>query len=259
MTRGQHETTASFEAGVAPHVEARWAEEFIMELRLGSVAGTEIGAALAEVESYCADSGEQAIDAFGPPIDYARALNLETSAVQSPRRILAGVLPTLAQLAGMSAVVWSAPALARGDDLALTMGMIINMVILALTLGAISLWSEPVLRLILFRPWIAWVVFMVVITAAVVPVATLREPVLTVAAAAALGGGTLVLLVGLAGEIAQTRRASRQNGQDVLAAPLEGSGRVMMRARRGRWLSGLRIALIPAATVVLAAVGFFLA
>lgn len=249
MTMERHDT-ASFEGRVAPHVDPRWAEEFIMELRLSGVAGTEIGAALAEVESYCADSGEEAADAFGPAIDYARALDLEASAAQSPRRILAGLVPILVQLAGMMGVVWSVPALARGEDLAVTAGMVINVVALALALGAMSLWAQPVLRLIAFRPWIAWVVLMVAFTVIVVPVVTLRAPVFAVAPAWALGCGVLVLLAGLAGDIAQARRASAQEGQDVLAAPLEGAGPVQRRSRRSRWMTGARLMLIPAATVV---------
>lgn len=259
MTMLGHDTKASFETRVAPHVGPRWAEEFIMELRLGGVAGTEIGAALAEVESYCAESGEEALDAFGPAIDYARALDLETSAAQSPRRILAGVLPVLIQLAGMTAVVWSAPALARGEGLAVTVGMVINVAALAIALGVMSLWPQPILRLIAFRPWIAWVVLMVTMTVIVVPVVTIRLPVFTLPAAAALGCGVVVILAGVAGDVVQTKRASAQDGQDVLAAPLEGPGTVERRSRHSRWLTGVRMMLIPAATVVLGVVGVLLA
>lgn len=259
MTMSRHDTKASFETRVAPHVDPRWAEQFIIELRLGGVAGTEIGAALAEVESYCAESGDEARDAFGPARDDARALDLETSAAQSPRRILAGALPVLIQLVGMMAVVWSAPALARGEDLAVTAGMAINAAALTIGLGVMSRWPQPILRLIAFRPWIAWVVVMVAMAVIVVPVVTIRVPMFTVAAAAALGGGVVVILAGLTGDVVQTRRASAQDGQDVLAAPLEGPGTVERRSRHGRWLTGARMMLIPAGTVVLGVVGVLLA
>ena len=41
-----------------PHVEQDWAEAFLLELRLRGVGGRRIGAALAEVEAHCAESGE---------------------------------------------------------------------------------------------------------------------------------------------------------------------------------------------------------
>src|SRR5699024_86907 len=128
--------------------------------------------------------------------------------------------------------------------------LVINVIVLAPALGAVSLWTQPVLRLIAFRPRIAWVVLMVAITVAVVPVVTLPAPVVAVAPAWALGCGILVLLAGLAGDIARTRRASAQEGQDVLATPLEGPEPADRRSRRSRWMTAVRLMLIPAATVV---------
>lgn len=55
----------ALEQELAPHIEPRWSEDFILELRLRGVAGDHIGAALAEADSHCAESGESAEEAFG--------------------------------------------------------------------------------------------------------------------------------------------------------------------------------------------------
>lgn len=249
----------SLEQELAPHVEKRWAENFNLELRLAGVAGTDIGAALAEVESHCAESGDDAADAFGPAIDYARELDLPRSEAQSHRRILVGVLPTLIQLAGMTAVVWSAPALELGEGLSATSGMLISLVVLATVLGVISLRPEPVLRLVVFRPWLAWVAMMAVMAAVVVPIVMMQQQAFAVPAAAALVCGAIVLLAGLVWDLLASGRASAETDEDILVAPLEGSEATQQRSRNGRWLSAARILLIPAATVVLATVGVILA
>ena len=57
---------------LAPHVDPAWAEAMLIELRLQGVAGSDIGAALSEVESHCAEGGTAARDSFGDPTDYAR-------------------------------------------------------------------------------------------------------------------------------------------------------------------------------------------
>lgn len=57
-----------------PHIDTRWSTDFVLALRERNVPGTDIGDALAHVESFCADSGESASDAFGDPAEYAASL-----------------------------------------------------------------------------------------------------------------------------------------------------------------------------------------
>lgn len=52
---------------IAPHVAAAWTEQLLLELRLRDVQGAAIGAALAEVESHCAESGEPRIGGVRRP------------------------------------------------------------------------------------------------------------------------------------------------------------------------------------------------
>ena len=58
---------------LAPHMEMTWAEGLCFEKRLLGVKGSHIGAALPEVKPHCAESGQSALLAFGPPVGYARS------------------------------------------------------------------------------------------------------------------------------------------------------------------------------------------
>lgn len=71
------------EARLAPHVDAKWSNDFIVALRLAEVAGQDIGAALTEVDDYVAASGQTAQQAFGDPTAYAYSLDLPRDPGQS--------------------------------------------------------------------------------------------------------------------------------------------------------------------------------
>ncbi|MDO4242206.1 MAG: hypothetical protein Q4C85_00315 [Actinomyces sp.] len=51
-----------------------YVDELILQLRLLGVPGDRVGQVLAETESHLAESGEDPIETFGPPRDYAREL-----------------------------------------------------------------------------------------------------------------------------------------------------------------------------------------
>lgn len=246
--------TQSFEAEVAPHVDPRWAEDFILELRVSGVSGADVGAALAEVESHCAESGAEAEEIFGPATEYARGLGLDPDPAQSTRHIVAAVLPTAVQLLGMMAVTRAMLFLTRGDAVPVTVGALVSAAALIVALGVVTWQAEAVLRLVAFRPWTAWLAGMGMIAATVVPVVALRQPVTTVPTGAAIIGGSAVLLAGVIWEIARIRRDPGESGQDVLAAPLEQPAAIAQRTRQGRWVTALRVALIPLWTIVLSAI-----
>lgn len=250
MRRTGSRTTAAFEEVVAPHVDRRWAETFILELRLRGVAGADIGAALAEVESHCAESGASATDSVGPPIDYARSLPLPTAPQQGARSTLLGALPTLVQLLGMMLVLPAVPALVEGGGVPLRLGMLLSAAVLAVTVVALGRWPEPVLRVIVHRPWLAWGLATIVIGAVVVPVALLRQELMTLPATVIGVAGLVLLGAGVLAEVGMLRRRRAAEGQDVLAGPLELPGIVSGRSRRAAMLESALVLLIPVATVV---------
>lgn len=51
-----------------------WREGFVLELRSRDVSGARIGDALAEVDSHCAETGQDPEAGFGDPVTYAAAL-----------------------------------------------------------------------------------------------------------------------------------------------------------------------------------------
>jgi hypothetical protein len=63
-----------------PHVPRAWADELVLALRERDAGGSAIGDALVHVESFCADSGQSAHDAFGPAAEYAATLHLPPGA-----------------------------------------------------------------------------------------------------------------------------------------------------------------------------------
>ncbi len=106
----------------APHIDPAWTEAALLELRLLGVRGDRIGAALAEADAFCVDSGQDAAEAFGDPVAYARSLDLPAEADPTLREELGTLgrigLDVLAVLLLGAAY----PAWRRGDELTVTVG-----------------------------------------------------------------------------------------------------------------------------------------
>lgn len=86
---------------------ASWSVPFVLTLRSGNVTGAAIGAALREVESHCAESGQAPIDAFGDPEAYADSLRLPVAHSGD------GMVSTLApSVVGLVGLLLSAPTVA---------------------------------------------------------------------------------------------------------------------------------------------------
>lgn len=109
---------------LAPHVTPTWRDAFVVELRLRDVRGDAIGDALAEVDTHCADSGQDAATAFGDPAVYARGLAdvLPTHRRTPVRDLLAVVLQT----AGVMGTVWTVPPWLRGEPLTASTGPVVT-------------------------------------------------------------------------------------------------------------------------------------
>lgn len=93
--------------------DKQWLDEMIIELRLREVKGPAIGDAVAAVETHCAESGESALDAFGDPRGYARALDFPASQVN--QKDTAGWVRTLAPTAAGLVGLYLVPGIVRAS------------------------------------------------------------------------------------------------------------------------------------------------
>jgi hypothetical protein len=170
-------------------VGTAWETDFVVELRLLDVSGRQIGDALEQVRSHCAESGEDARTAFGDPAEYARSLGLPAQDV----RFAGMLLGTAGGLVGMFLALWGFTSWLDGETVAITVGRVVAAVVLVLVAPLLL----RNLRTLLARPWLSAAVvglgFAAVVAAPFVlthPLAHLPALVVTVAG--------LVLVVGTA-------------------------------------------------------------
>ena len=143
-----------------PHIESAWSESFLLELRLRGVAGNQIGAALAEVEAHCAESGETAYAAFGDPTTYATELALPPS-VGRTGSLRAELLSAGLGLAGMLLTLAAVGAWRSGTGVEVTGGSVAVLAILLIGTALIVRYAAPLMRAIATNAWLA-IVFAVV-------------------------------------------------------------------------------------------------
>ncbi|MFY1668970.1 hypothetical protein ACN27G_03275 [Plantactinospora sp. WMMB334] len=109
-----------------------WRAEFRTEARLREVSGAEIGEALAEVDTFCADSGEDPYDTFGDPAEYAEVLAARSPATGhpsgGPRPHRTGVLMACGTLAGVMSVLTGVDAIRRDSPGTVTTGQLVSFV-----------------------------------------------------------------------------------------------------------------------------------
>lgn len=146
-----------------PHIEPKWAEAFLLELRLRGVAGQQIGATLAEIEAHCADSGQSASEAFGDPTAYATALGLAPAPDQKVS--LREELPSVGSgLGGMLLTLGAVGAWLSGTEVGVTGGSLASLALVVLGTFLIVRHAATLMRAIATNAWLA-------IASAVVPVA----------------------------------------------------------------------------------------
>ncbi|OLT48106.1 hypothetical protein [Cellulosimicrobium sp. CUA-896] len=237
----------AIERELAPHVDPRWAEGVLLELRIQGVAGDLIGEALGEVDSHCAESGESADEAFGDPVAYARSLGLPRSPDQGAGAVVRTVLPTLVQLAGMFLTLWSVPAVVTGDAVEITVGQVLAGVVLVGALVLLARRPEPVLRALVRRPVVGTVAFGAASAALVVPLLLLRATLVLLPAGATCAVGIALLVVGTAADLV---RARRPDGADPVLAPLQDAATTTRRRRESRRVGLFAALLVPAWTLV---------
>lgn len=178
-----------------PHVEATWAEAFLLELRLRRVNGRSIGAALAEVEAHCAESGESARDAFGDPAAYAVELApappAETSGLR--RELVSSALGLGGMLSTLAAVgAWQA-----GTRVELTTGAVGVLLLVLVGTALIVRFADRLLRAVVRRWWVAALGATVPIALFVTVLLLGRQTLLTVAVLPTLVVGLLLLTANL--------------------------------------------------------------
>lgn len=234
-----------------PHIEPDWAEQLLLELRLRAVAGTTIGAVLAEVESHCADSGETARDAFGDPVEYAAALDLPASPTQggssAPHVAAAG-----AGLLGMFTTAGAVAAWQTQTTVTLTLGALLASFVVLACFAGLALRTDKALRLVVERPLVTALGFGVVTGALVVLLVSARQPVADLPWQPLLVLG--LTLVG--GEVLWTVR-HRDQLDDPVQGPTPGGAGTVLPGRLPRLATAIGPWLTPVLTAALSLPWFF--
>jgi len=229
-----------------------WCDAFVLELRLRDVPGPVIGDRLADVEGHCAETGEPPWEAFGPPTDYARDLDAESS----PERVsgvwtiaaLAAV-QVLAMLVGTGAVrTW-----ASGEPLTYNLVQLVCLVLVALLLLCLPLLLRPLSA----HPWVVGTgLFTLVNLAAVGAVVAGRSGATTVLpvppALVAIGLFAVVLVLSWL----EYRELTSHAVDDLVTSPLPPSPRTGPTARPGRRTALLPAVLIPVSYTALGVIAW---
>lgn len=203
---------------MAPHIARDWADAVVVELRLLDVGETRISAALAEVDTHCSESGQEAQQEFGDPVKYARSLDLPPDDALAPTRMVVSALPTGLQIIGMLLTLWGFTAWRNGQPLELTAGQCVIAVGLLLVTAAVARWIDPVLRTVIEHPMRAWTAFMVATAVSVAPVLVLTAVVARVPAVGTMAWGVVVLAAGAAWGLVQARTDIGASSGDTRAA-----------------------------------------
>lgn len=216
-------------------VPRAWREEFLLALRERDVSGAHIGGALADVESFCADAGQDAEEAFGPAREYAASLRLPSGSPTPVPGVTLSRGTLVRHAVGMLAVTLvgiAGGSWARGEPVTLSAH---HVVVALLALGALGLLVRHLTTFVRWcttRRWVAWVVVQVaawltiglgLLAAHLLPHASVDVP----AAPLALLSAAALVVPAVAAHV----RGSLPDA-DVLAGPLEDPATVRRRSRR---------------------------
>ena len=211
---------------LAPSAERSWANDFVLEQRLRGVPGTEIGDALATIESHLVDSGQSAQEAFGDARAYAAELAQARGAVAdsiTPQTVVASVCG----IVGMLTTVYAFGPWLAGEPATITVGWAVTGALLLVVLGLFLANVDATLRIIVKRVWLAAVAMVLLTGIAVVALLFLTGVLVEVPSTALLAVGAALLVLDVA-------LSWREHGQDdtVLApgesAPASATGRVLV-------------------------------
>ncbi|UJP40542.1 hypothetical protein [Cellulomonas palmilytica] len=203
MTRTDHARGGrrfAVEQALAPHVEPQWAQDVLLELRVLGVDGTDIARVLSDVEVHVVATGVAAATAFGDPVAYARSLALpvEPDDGQDARGV--DVLQSAAQIVGVIVLFGGASALGRGEDAAVTWGMLCSALLATGATALLLRHGERVLRAVVrsrarrFLVTVLAIAMVVAVLLAVLPTLLLTAEAFTLRAEVALVVGAVLFL-----------------------------------------------------------------
>lgn len=248
----QQKKKCRLERQLAPHVDLHWAEDFLAELGARGVSGENSGAALAEIDSHCAESGESVQEAFGPAKEYAASLDLPRGSQQSSRNLAKVVTPILGQLLGMMLMIWAAPGLGAGQPAGISLGMVVILACVAIFVVIINWQAHAVTMFVSRRPRLSFGLFMVLLGLQVLSAFLLQETVAEFPALLLLITGAAVLFVSTVSSYVNSRNSGHTD--DVLTTPLEDPEEASRRRRTLRRADYTVIFMMPVLAVALTAV-----
>ena len=111
---------------LAPHVDATWRDAFVVELRIQGASGAAIADALLEVEAHCRESGQSALHAFGPAMQYAKALDLPDESHWTPAGLARIWIQLLLYVGGFSLALWGGIGLLKSERAELAVGDLVS-------------------------------------------------------------------------------------------------------------------------------------
>lgn len=228
-----------------PHIEPDWAEAFLLEMRLRGVDGRRIGAALAEVEAHCAESGEPAREAFGDPAAYA--VELATATTAEPLAWKRELASSVLGLGGMLTTLAAVGAWQSGTGVELTTGVLATFLLVLVGTVLIVRHAEGLLRAVVERWWVA-------VAGAIVPIAAFvgvlllgRQTLVTVPVVPALMLGLLLLTANTAVALRH-----RDDGDPVVGPEGAGGAGTLGEDAVSRGLERVGPWLFPVLTCVMA-------
>ncbi|WP_298889030.1 hypothetical protein [uncultured Serinicoccus sp.] len=134
---------------LAPTVERRWLDAFLLERNLLGVRPDRLGDDVVTVESHVRESNESAQEVFGDPVAYARALPVGADRETGLRRT--DVAHICLGLAGLMLTAWALTGWLRGDGLAVTGGDLGSAALLGLLTALLLAAPEATLRVLVGR------------------------------------------------------------------------------------------------------------
>ena len=222
-------------AALAPSVDRRWAEDFVVEQRLLGVPGGRIGDALVTVESHVRESGERAQEAFGDPREYAKAL---TGAEEPPMLGSTTVVSLVLGLVGMLIALQALPPWLSGTAVEITGGVLVVAGIIAVLMTALLVAPAAAMRIVVERRWIGVILPFALIGGFVAVLLALPEPLFELSAVPTGLVGLLLVVV-----------SSVLGWFDYDDDPVTAPGAPPRRPDLARWGSAL---LTPALTLAMA-------
>ncbi len=169
-----------------------WINELAFQLRLRGATGSEVGNAMAEVETHLADSGERASDAFGDPAAYAATL-LPSSRREGLPTYLGSLVSGAGAYFGFSLLVEAIRT--WGGQAAVHLGEVVALGLMAVLVGVLTLASSAILGTKKLWGLVLW--FAAAFAALILPGILLRQVVGTLPAGAALALALALLAAAL--------------------------------------------------------------